>query len=251
MSWEFVNEKDMYAQLVGDFYGPTPEAIKQEISESRQKIAISILKNLDVQPEHKIMDLGSGMGDMALAVASKVNHLYCVDISQSFLSVARDRCKFLRNVSFHHLASFNFDFLENGTLDAIYSHAVFIHLNVYDIILYFKSFKKVLKEGGKVYIDFTTSDTVDFMSAQNLKDHVQFYERDKNSLPHLLSFHSRQSIVKIAKSFGLHVQTIIVGPNHNIRMVFRKGQRAFLRDKLNSLTSFLLSSAYNKFIAKG
>lgn len=222
MSWEFQSEQDMYSQLVGHYYGAKPENKQSEIRSSRYKIAQSVASFLNLKSDNVILDLGSGLGDMAHYLSKKVRHVHCADISQSFLSAAKENCKDNSNISFHHLRSHKLDFLPEQSLDAIYSHAVFIHLNIYDFYLYLKNFSRVLKTRGRIYIDFLSTDGLNFTKSEHFLEHVENYKQHPEALSTFLSFHSEKAILKMARELGYFSLFRWRGPDHTVALVLQK-----------------------------
>src|SRR5207253_9333425 len=82
-------------------------------------------------------------------------------ISPAYLSLAAKECSDLDNVTFHLIQSRNLSFLERDAVDVVCSTAVFIHLNLYDIFWYFSEFARVVKPGGRVWIDIADSESLD------------------------------------------------------------------------------------------
>jgi len=242
MSWEFHNDQDMYSQLVGQYYGAKPENKQIEIRNSRYKIAQSVASFLNLKPSDVIMDLGSGLGDMAQYLSKQAQHVHCADISQSFLAAAKENCKNVPNISFHHLQSHRFDFLPEQSLDAIYSHAVFIHLNIYDFYLYLKNFARILKTRGRIYIDFLSTDGLNFTKSEHFSEHVENYSQHPDSLPTLLSFHSEKAILNMARELGYFSLFRWRGPDHTVVLVLQK------RNGLSSIFDKIYVWKYQAFV---
>lgn len=222
MSWEFENKSEMYNLLVGKHYGSNPEGISSDIHNDRVKIGKAISDYLKFKSTDHVLEIGSGSGDMAASLAPYLERLYCADISRSFLDVAQKKCQKWPHVSFHHLQSFDLDFVQPGTLDAAYSHAVFIHLNLYDFYWYFKSFSSALKENGLIYIDFLSSKDLNLKAESYFTEHAGYYHSSKNSLPSLLSFHNPQDIIKLARHFHLHPDVYWIGAGGTVGLILRK-----------------------------
>ncbi len=72
-------------------------------------------------------DIGSGSGRWAKHIAPKVKKLYCVDPSESALSVARQNLRLANNVEFLHASADRIP-VEDTSLDFAYSLGVLHHL---------------------------------------------------------------------------------------------------------------------------
>ncbi|OFZ30114.1 MAG: hypothetical protein A2622_09690 [Bdellovibrionales bacterium RIFCSPHIGHO2_01_FULL_40_29] len=222
MSWEFDSKTEMYNLLVGKHYGANPENISANIDQDRVKIGKAISSYLQLKSTDHVLEIGSGSGDMAARLAPQLERLYCADISLSFLEIAQKKCEKWSHVSFHHLQSFDLDFIEPGTLDAIYSHAVFIHLNLYDFYWYFKIFSAVLKENGLIYIDFLSSKNLNLTADSYFSEHAGYYRSSKNSLSSLLSFHNPQAIIDLAQHFNLQLEVSWSSKSGTVGLILRK-----------------------------
>jgi ubiquinone/menaquinone biosynthesis C-methylase UbiE len=83
------------------------------------------------------------------------------------LNFAKRECRDLGNISFHLISSRKLAPLQDKSIDAICSMSVFIHLNLYDIYWYFKEFARVIKPGGRVWIDIADSESLDLSTPQH------------------------------------------------------------------------------------
>lgn len=222
MSWNFLNQKQMYNFLVGNFYGPDPEKNAEFIAQSRHEIAKRIATYFSLKKESIALEVGSGAGHMAQFFASQVKHLYCVDISESFLQAAEKTCKTKRNISYHLISNFDLHFIKDHSVDVIFSHAVFIHLNLYDVFHYLNVFSRILSERGRIYFDFLSADQLVCAESVVFQEHANNYKSDQSSLPLLLSYQSEKVIKKIAKQLGFIVLHSHEGPNNTVGMVLEK-----------------------------
>lgn len=223
MDWEFQDDREKYTKLVGNYLGdPASEGMPQKVAESRKSVSENINQYLKLKPDHNVLEVGSGTGDVAFYLADHVQRIYCTDISTSFLSAARSRCGDKKNVSFHLLKNFNFGFVPPLSVDAIYSHAVFIHLNLYDFFLYFKAFSQLLKPGGQVYFDFLATDIMAFQKSPHFVLHSNFYLNSRKSLPTLLSFHSAATVKQMAQELGFDVRMIWHGADNPVITLLEK-----------------------------
>ena len=238
MSWEFKNTSEMYSLLVGKHYGPNPETISSKVHMDRVKIGQLISHYLKLKSTDHVLEIGSGSGDMAASLAPQIEKLYCADISLSFLNVAQKKCQNWPHVSFHHLQDFNLDFIKAGTLDAVYAHAVFIHLNIYDFYWYFRNLSLALKENGLIYIDFLSSKNLKTTTESHFSEHAGYYQSNKSSLPSLLSFHNPQDIIYLARNFHLQLEISWSNPNGSVCLILRKLSKPNIVNKAyNSLSS--------------
>jgi ubiquinone/menaquinone biosynthesis C-methylase UbiE len=89
----------------------------------------------------------------------------------------------------------------------VISMAVFIHLNLYDIYLYFEEFNRILRPGGKALIDFANQNRLFSRLPNRGQDkqflsHAGFYRDDPNSLASLVQWNSARGIKGVARRAG-------------------------------------------------
>jgi cyclopropane fatty-acyl-phospholipid synthase-like methyltransferase len=95
-----------------------------------------------------VIDLGSGCGFIADALAPDVAHLWCADISKSFLDYAKKVTQKHANVTCQQIEFGKLSGLPQVT--ARYSVAVFIHFNLYDCYLYLTQCYNCLESNGRL-----------------------------------------------------------------------------------------------------
>jgi SAM-dependent methyltransferase len=69
------------------------------------------------------------------------------DISETPLSLCRERVRGLENIEYH-LIEGRLDFMDDNVIDFIWSYDVFVHINPIDIEKYIIDFKRILRPGG-------------------------------------------------------------------------------------------------------
>lgn len=203
--WEFLEDKRMLYQLIGQNFGSNPEEKLLEIIEYKKSEARNIAKYLALDTTHTVLEIGSGIGAMSAEIAPRVKQLYCCDISQSFLKVAEKTCAGIQNISFHHITNAQLHFLEDRCLDAVFSFNVFIHFNLFDIYWYLHELSRVVKSGGKVWFDVALTDTLTtdlpplFLSMANL------YHEDNSGISALVQWNSGPALTRLINHFEFEV----------------------------------------------
>ena len=208
-AWVDLSEADirhMLFALIGPDFGDEPENRLAEIRNSRKSLVEYAADLCNVTSNDVLLDLGSGCGFGTYWLAKRARQVYACDISPAYLSFASRECAKLGNVSFHLIKSRDLDFLEKDSLDVICSISVFIHFNLYDIYWYFKEFARVLKPGGRIYIDIADADQLDFDHPGRYEAyfllHSEQYQNNPEALPGLMQWNSLPSVVMIASHFG-------------------------------------------------
>lgn len=154
-----------------------------------------------------VIELGSGCGFGTAAIARHASEVIACDISPAYLEFARHECANLSNVQFQVITSHCLSPVDDRSVDAVISMAVFIHLNLYDIYHYFMEFSRVLKPAGKVLIDFADMNRLFGRIPKRGQDqqflsHAGFYRDDPNALAGLMQWNSARGIKGVAKSAG-------------------------------------------------
>ncbi|MCW8926734.1 MAG: class I SAM-dependent methyltransferase [Xanthomonadales bacterium] len=199
--------REMLVALVGFRFGTEPETRLDEIREEREAYAGRFLKMAGVGSDDTVLELGSGCGFGTRAVAKMAKKVLACDISEAYLTYARQELEGIDNIEFHHVQSRDLNAIADHSVDKIVSISVFIHFNLYDIYLYFLEFKRVLKNGGRVVFDFADSHRLGggirskVLTGQFL-EHAPYYRDMPSNLPGLVQWNSAKGIRGVAKLAG-------------------------------------------------
>ena len=230
-NWVSLLEEDIRGMLIaltGYAYGREPEKRLPEIREGRKNYARYIVQEAAVTPDDVLVDLGSGCGFGTYWFAQWAKHVHACDISTAFLSFAAKECANVPNISFHQIQSRRLSFLDDVSVDVICSSSVFIHLNLYDIYWYFKEFARVLKPGGRFWIDFANSESLDLSTPnQNgtyFLNHAHEYAQNPAQLAGLMCWNSMESIIRLAKHYGF--RAVRTKPGGELLFVAAGGEAA-------------------------
>lgn len=199
--WETNDHRHLFRLLAGKHFGDRPEEELDAIRAAKRNRAASLCKRTGCNKESVVLEIGSGMGFTSKYVASEAKQLYCCDISESFLEIARRECANVSNIEFKKIDNERSLFLPfaDAFFDIIFADAVFIHLNLYDIFWYFSEFQRLAKTGGRVHIDVKN---VSKMDLSMLSEMAGYYRDNKSSLETLLCWNSVGAVVAIAAHFG-------------------------------------------------
>ena len=109
-----------------------------------------IYKILNLIDTDILLDIGSGLGDVAKNFSNIVEHVYCCDINQNFLNMAEINCQNKTNMSFHKVAvaTTPLNFLEDESITKAFAISVFINCEEDVLIYYLKEVYRVLKKDG-------------------------------------------------------------------------------------------------------
>lgn len=101
-----------------------------------------------------VLEVGCGVARIGVPLSERVGYWVGVDISQNMVEVAKQRLaeSQRKNTDVYVLDRPALPFSDN-TFDAVYSIAVFIHMDKEDFFVYLREIARVLKPGGKVFFD--------------------------------------------------------------------------------------------------
>jgi cyclopropane fatty-acyl-phospholipid synthase-like methyltransferase len=219
-SWD---AKDLHTLLlanIGYEFGEQPEQQIDAIRRSRRLVGNIIAKAMELGPEDNVVDLGSGCGFIAHGTAPHVRKLHCVDISADFLARCREELSSYSNVEQHLIPFADLTCLASKSINKIYSHAVFIHFNIYDVWLYLKQCAAILQAGGLLLFDFADAEAID-PTAREWADHVEMYLRQRSEIARCLNYHSMSAIDHLLELTGFE-RTRHLKAGRNIAVLCRK-----------------------------
>jgi ubiquinone/menaquinone biosynthesis C-methylase UbiE len=215
--WETNSEPKLVQLLVGDWYGKNPENNLDMIREDKARMASWILEKVQPKASDTVLEIGSGMGFGSKYIAKRVKRLFCCDISESFLAYARQECRDVENISFHKIERQGVLPFDDNFFDCVYSDAVFIHLNLYDIFWYLSAFRRVVKPDGIVWFNIMNTSP---LKVEKLAEMAEYYRDDKSCITNLLCWNSQEAVVNAASHFGFEL--VSSERYDNINLKFRK-----------------------------
>lgn len=98
-----------------------------------------------------LLEIGPGGGRWTAYLVELAGVLHLVDISPRCLALCRARFGD-ESIAYHAVDEGRLDFLEDASVDFIWSYDVFVHVNPTDCDLYLASFARVLRPGARAII---------------------------------------------------------------------------------------------------
>lgn len=124
-----------------------------EFSRSGKSTAETILRSLQISPEHIVLEIGCGLGRIGYALAPSCKRWIGADISSNMLEYAGKLLSELDNVELRELDGCNLKSFSDATIDRVYCSTVFMHLDEWDRFAYVKESFRVLVPGGLAFFD--------------------------------------------------------------------------------------------------
>lgn len=199
--WEFGDRQKLLYALIGYDFGPDPESKLDEIRASKLHEAQFLIQALAPQPSDRVLDLGSGCGFIARAFAPLCQRLFCVDISSEFLAFCKDELRAFPNVEFQQMEFAKLDFLAGARINKAYSNAVFIHFNLFDIVLYLRQLLAILEPGGRFVFSMSDTDCLDILADRYFAPMLDEYARHRQPAT-LMNWNSASAVCLTAAKIG-------------------------------------------------
>ena len=142
-----------------------------------------------------VLDFGSGLGFGADAFATSVKKYVCADVSRSMLSHVSDKVERI------HIHRNDLSKLYKYKFSKIIVHAVFVHLEVPEIVYYLKNFRPLLEDNGEVLFTYKNLDLLD--TSDNLfVDHTEQLMSNREFQARSISYASPSVIRRLAEQLG-------------------------------------------------
>jgi ubiquinone/menaquinone biosynthesis C-methylase UbiE len=110
-------------------------------------------KRVGVHPEDTVLEIGCGIGRVAKQLAPRCRMWIGCDVSPNMLKLARERLREFSNVELLETSGHDLRPIADLSVDVAYCTVVFMHLEPWDRYNIVKEAFRVLRPGGRVYVD--------------------------------------------------------------------------------------------------
>jgi len=146
------DKEGAYLAVAGEPYGEP--ATEESLSRHGKETAEIIAKVLDIGPEDRVLEVGTGVGRIAEHVAPLCKTFTGADVSKNMIKIARERLERFDNVELlsHHKSDLSP--FADGSFDKAFFQVVLIHLDREDAYHYMRETARVLRPGGLAWFQF-------------------------------------------------------------------------------------------------
>jgi len=110
-------------------------------------------KTVGVRPGDTILEIGCGVGRVGQVLAPICRQWIGCDVSGNMIAHASRRLQAFPNVKLVEISGFDLKPIPDQSIDVVYCTVVFMHLDEWDRYNYVLEAHRVLRPGGRVYID--------------------------------------------------------------------------------------------------
>ncbi|MCB0322457.1 MAG: class I SAM-dependent methyltransferase [Bdellovibrionales bacterium] len=124
-----------------------------ELEESGIRTAATIRDALEIDTDDEVLEIGCGIGRVGRFLAPQCGRWIGSDISGNMLSHAAEYLRGIPNVQLIELSTCSLREVADRSVDKVYCSTVFMHLDEWDRYRYVMEAFRVLRPGGKFYVD--------------------------------------------------------------------------------------------------
>ena len=146
--WSALSENEASAKV--HVTGTEDEA---ELEESGIGTTKFLLENVGVDRSDVVLEIGCGIGRVGRELAPQCRKWIGCDVSAKMLTLAAERLREFPNVELVETSGYDLKPIADLSIDLVYCTAVFMHLEQWDRYNYVEEAYRVLRAGGKLYVD--------------------------------------------------------------------------------------------------
>ena len=126
---------------------------EKELNRSGAATTQFLLDNVGISPDDVVLEIGCGVGRVGKHLAPRCRRWIGADVSSNMLRHTAENLKAFDNVEFVELSGYNLSPVASESVDVVYCTVVFPHLSQWDRYSYVEDAFRVLRPGGKLYVD--------------------------------------------------------------------------------------------------
>jgi len=126
---------------------------EDRIQNSAEETKQVLLKTVGIGADDVVLEIGCGIGRVGKVIVPLCKEWIGCDVSTNMLQHAAERLNDYNNVRFVELSGYDLKPIADQSVDVVYCTVVFMHLDEWDRYHYVLDAHRVLRPGGRIYID--------------------------------------------------------------------------------------------------
>ena len=126
---------------------------EEELVASAMQLVPHFIEGLALSKQDRVLEIGCGVARLGKEIAPHVGEWWGLDVSAGMVKLARERCSELDNVQVFVGDGADLKEIPDASVDKVYCHAVFIHMDKEDWYSYLCEAFRVAKPGALFYFD--------------------------------------------------------------------------------------------------
>ena len=179
-----------------------------------------LLANVGIDRNDVVLEIGCGIGRVGKQLAPQCGRWIGCDVSPHMLKIAAERLREFDNVELVEISGYDLKPIVDLSVDLVYCTVVFMHLEQWDRYSYVEEAFRVLRPGGKLYVD-----NVNLCSDEGwqiFQRHRQFKPAERPA--HITECSTSQELQEYLKRAGFgEIETRLDGVWVTVRGRKRKG----------------------------
>lgn len=106
----------------------------------------------NVRAGSAILEIGPGAGRWTESIQKVAGRLVLADVSSACIELCKQRFAGCENIEYHVVENCALDFIDDASLDFVWSFDVFVHISPEDIEQYLRAIARTLRPGGRAVI---------------------------------------------------------------------------------------------------
>lgn len=126
---------------------------EEELARAGAATIAALEATVGIAPSDVILEIGCGVGRVGKVLAPRCREWIGCDVAENMLAHTRRRLGGAANVRTVKLSGYDLAPIASASVDLVYSTVVFMHLEEWDRFAYVREAFRVLRPGGRLFVD--------------------------------------------------------------------------------------------------